>query len=260
MIKLIIDGQTIQVKKGLSVLQVAKRAGIEIPTLCYHEALTPQGACRVCTVEIIRKRWSSLSAACTYPVQEGIEVKTDSEKVKRARKIILELLLARCPNVKSIQDLAKKMGVKKPRFQVDNEECILCGLCVRVCQEVIGVNAIGFINRGTKREVTTPYQIHSDVCLGCTACAMVCPTGAIKIEDHKNLRKIPLWHTELKRKKCKVCGNFFAPEVEIDFLKRKKNELPQDLFEVCPNCRRSEWGNKLSLIKTNVPRNFSTKI
>ena len=125
MIKLIIDGQTIQVKKGLSVLEVAKRAGIEIPTLCYHEALTPQGACRVCTVEIIRKGGSRLTAACTYPIQEKIEVKTNSEKVRRARKIILELLLARCPNVKSIQDLAKKMGVKKPRFQVDNEECIL---------------------------------------------------------------------------------------------------------------------------------------
>ncbi len=111
MIKLTIDGQAIEVEEGLSILEAAKRAGIEIPTLCYHEALTPQGACRVCTVEIIRKEWSRLSAACTYPVQEAIEVKTNSEKARGARKIILELLLARCPNVKSIQNMAEKMGV-----------------------------------------------------------------------------------------------------------------------------------------------------
>lgn len=260
MIKLTIDGQAIEVEEGLSVLQAAKKAGIEIPTLCYHEALTPYGACRVCTVEIIRKGRSRLGAACTYPVQEGIEVKTNSEKVRKARKLILELLLARCPNVKPIQDLAKKIGVRKPRFQVDNEECILCGLCVRVCQELVGVSAIGFIDRGAERQVATPYQIHSDVCIGCGACASVCPTGAIKIEDDQNLRKIPLWHTELKRKRCKVCGNFFVPEVEIDFLKKKDLHLPQDLFEICPDCRRSELGNKLSRFKTTVSRNFLTKI
>lgn len=259
MIKLTIDGQAIEVEEGLSVLEAAKKAGIEIPTLCYHEALTPYGACRVCTVEIIRKGWSRLSAACTYPVQEGIEVKTDSEKVRKARKLISELLLARCPNVKPIQDLAGKMGVKKPRFQVDNEECILCGLCVRVCQELIGVGAIGFINRGTKRQVATPYQVRSDVCLGCGACATVCPIGAIKIEDDQNLRRIPLWHTELKRKRCKVCGNFFVPKMEIDFLKKKVDHLPQDLFEICPDCRRAELGNKLGMLKQQFPENFYPK-
>ena len=257
MVRLIIDDQEVEVEKDLSILEAAKKMGIEIPTLCYHEALSPQGACRVCTVEIIRKAHSILSTACTYPVQAGIEVKTDSEKVRKARGLILELLLARCPNVESIRDLAEKMGIKKPRFQTDDEECILCGLCVRVCQEVVGVSSIGFINRGVTREVTTPYQVHSDVCIGCGACAMVCPTGAIKIEDHQNLRKIPLWHTELERKRCKVCGNHFAPQAEIDFLKRKKDELPEDLFEVCPNCRRSELAKKLSL--TKIPRSFYTK-
>jgi NADH dehydrogenase/NADH:ubiquinone oxidoreductase subunit G len=244
MVELIIDDKEIKAKEGSTVLEAAKKAGIEIPTLCYHQALTPYGACRVCTVEIIRKGWSSLSTACTYPVQEGIEVKTNSEKVRKARKIILEMLLARCPNVKRIKDLAREMGIKKPRFELDNEECILCGLCVRVCEELIGVSAIGFVNRGTEREVNTPYEINSDVCLGCGACAVVCPTGAIKIEDIKEVRKIPLWHTELKRRKCRICGEFFAPEIEMDFLKKKDTRLGEEIFETCPSCRKKELGNK----------------
>jgi len=244
MVKLTIDNKKIKVEEGSTILEAARKAGIEIPTLCYHQSLTPYGACRVCTVEIIRKGRSRLSAACTYPVQEGIEVKTNSEKVKKARKIILEMLLARCPNVKKIKDLARKMDIEKPRFELDNEECILCGLCVRVCEELIGVSAIGFINRGIEREVNTPYKINSDVCLGCGACAVICPTGAIKIEDIKEVWKIPLWHTELKRRKCKICGEFFAPEIEIDFLKRKDTRVVEELLETCPDCRKKELGNK----------------
>jgi len=244
MIKLTIDNREVEAREGSTILDAAQKVDIKIPTLCYHQALTPYGACRVCTVEIIRKGWSRLSTACTYPVQEGIEVKTKSEKVKKARKIILEMLLARCPNVKKIKDLAEEMGIKKPRFELDNEECILCGLCVRVCEEIIGVSAIGFVNRGAEREVNTPYEINSDVCLGCGACAVVCPTGAIKIEDIKEIRKITSWHTELKRGKCRICGEFFAPEVEIDFLKKKDARLGEELFETCPSCRKKELGNK----------------
>lgn len=260
MIDLTINDQHLRVKEGITILQAAETAGIKIPTLCYHKALSWYGACRICLVEISINGSSEIQASCQYKVQPGMIVRTDSERVIRTRKIMVELLLARCPNSKEIRELADELGIRETRFPKRDEDCLLCGLCVRVCQEVVGMSAIGFINRGTEREVTTPYQAHSDVCIGCTACAMVCPTGAIKIEDHKNLRKIPLWHTELKRKRCKVCGNFFAPEVEIDFLKRKKDKLPQDLFETCPDCRRSELGNKLSLTKTRVPRNFLTKI
>ncbi|TKJ47271.1 (2Fe-2S)-binding protein [Candidatus Aerophobetes bacterium Ae_b3a] len=245
MIKLTIDNREVEAREGATILEAARKVGIEIPTLCYHQALTAYGACRVCTVEIIRKEWSRLSTACTYPVQKGIEVKTNSEKVKRARKMILEMLLARCPNVKKIKDLARDMGIEKPRFELDNEECILCGLCVRVCEEIVGVSAIAFFNRGTEREVNTPYEINSDVCLGCGACAVVCPTEAIKAEDIKEIRKIPLWHTELKKRKCRLCGEFFAPEVEIDFLKKKDARLGEEIFETCPSCRKKELGNKI---------------
>jgi len=249
MVKLVIDGQQVEVEEGLSVLEAAKKIGIEIPTLCYHKALTPYGACRVCTVEIIRKEWSRLSAACTYPVQQGIEVKTNSEKVRKARKLILELLLARCSTVKPIQDLAKKMGVEKIRFPQEDKKCILCGLCVRVCAEVIGADAIGFVNRGIERKPTTPFEIKSDACIGCGACAMVCPTGVIKIEDIEDKRKIDRWHTELERAKCKMCGRYFFPQATIDYLKKKGAEKVKNLLELCPDCRRDALIDKLNQVK-----------
>ena len=249
MVKFIIDGKQVEVEEGLSVLEVAQEIGIKIPTLCYHPAVSAYGACRVCTVEVIRKGWSRLTTACTYPVQEGIEVKTNSDKVKKARKLIMEMLLARCPNVKIIQDLAREMGVEKTRFAQEDEDCILCGLCVRVCREVIGADAIGFINRGIKRKVTTPFEVQSDTCIGCGACAMVCPTGAIKIEDIEDKIKIDRWHTELPRAKCEMCGRYFSPQATIDYLKKKGGGKVKDLLELCPDCRRDTLLNKLNKIK-----------
>jgi heterodisulfide reductase subunit A len=187
MIKFTIDGQQLAAEEGQTVLEVARRAGISIPTLCYHPALEPYGACRLCTVEIQWGRRSSLQTACTYPVQEGIEVKTMSPKVVTARKMILELLLARCPNVPLIQDLALEYGIEKPRFKTEDpdENCILCGLCVRVCNELVGTGAINFSGRGIGRVVGPPFLQKTRDCIGCGACAIVCPTGAIQIVGEK---------------------------------------------------------------------------
>jgi heterodisulfide reductase subunit A len=188
MIRLTIDGREVEVKEGTTALEAAKELGIEIPTLCYHEAVKPYGACRLCVVEVSKRKRSRLLTSCTYPVEEGVEVKTSSPKVIRARRMIAELLLARCPNVKRIQDLARQYGIEKPRFRTEDEECILCGLCARVCEQVVGISAINFVNRGTERQITTPFDISSDVCIGCGACAYVCPTGAIRVEDIEGRR------------------------------------------------------------------------
>jgi len=247
MVKLTIDGKEVEVEEGTSILEAANKVGIEIPTLCYHPAVSAYGACRVCTVEVIRKGWSMLTASCTYPVREGIEVKTNSERVKKARKLIMELLLARCPNVKTVQDLAKKMGVEKGRFPQENEECILCGLCVRVCEEVIGACAISFANRGVERKVTTPFEIQSDTCIGCGACAVVCPTGVIKIEDIEDKRKIDIWHTELERARCVRCGGYFSPLAAINYLKERGTEKIKELLELCPECRKKVLAGRLSM-------------
>ena len=185
MVNLAINGQKVEVEEGTTILKAAKELGIEIPTLCYHPALEPYQACRVCLVEVIQNGRSKLVASCGQMVAEGMEVKTHSEKAMNARKVTVELLLARAPGSEVIQDLAKKVGIEAPRFKTKDEEekCVLCGLCVRVCNEVMRVGAIGFANRGAKMEVTPPYKEFSEVCTTCGACAYSCPTGAITVEE-----------------------------------------------------------------------------
>lgn len=185
-ITLIIDGTERTAQEGMTILEAAQEAGITIPTLCYHKSVTPSGVCRLCTVEILKGGKSRLVTACTYPVEEGIEVKTNSATVRKTRKMLLELLLARCPNVSVLQQLGQEYGLKKPRLKkIKNEDCILCGLCTQVCQEKMGVSAINFVGRGVNRTVDFPFERMWDVCVACGACTYVCPTGHIQNEAHK---------------------------------------------------------------------------
>jgi bidirectional [NiFe] hydrogenase diaphorase subunit len=174
-INLIIDGVKVQADEDSTILEVAEFYGINIPTLCHHDELTPYGACRLCMVEVEDGRRTRLVTSCLYPVKEGIRVKTHSERVMKGRKLILELLLARCPNSKTLQDLASRIGLEQVRFKTENEDCILCGLCVRMCAEQMGSGAIGFVGRGQKREVVTPFRLASEICRNCGACMYICP-------------------------------------------------------------------------------------
>jgi NADH dehydrogenase/NADH:ubiquinone oxidoreductase subunit G len=236
MVNLWIDDHEIKAKEGSTILEVAREQGIHIPTLCYHDAVTPYGACRLCIVEIFRNTRSRLVTSCLYPVEDGLVVKTNTERITNLRKVVIELLLAHCPNVKTIQDLAHEFGVEKTEFELEDKDCILCGLCVRVCEEIVGVNAISLVNRGTKREAATPFYEASDSCIGCGSCSYVCPTGCIRVEDIGDKRIIPKWKAEFKLKKCQACGNYFAPEAQLAYL-QKVLELPKEEFEFCPNCR-----------------------
>ena len=182
MVSLIIDNQRVEVETGTTILDAAKAAGIRIPTLCHHRALAPYGGCRLCLVEISGR--PRLAASCAYPVEEGIEVKTASSRVLKARKLTMELLLLRCPNVPKLRELAEEIGVDEAvlkRFKPDDEKCVLCGLCARVCRERMAVEAIDFINRGYKREISPPFGEFSPICVTCGACEVVCPTGAINL-------------------------------------------------------------------------------
>lgn len=183
MIKFTLDGKEFEVKEGTTILEVARGAGIKIPTLCYHEEMSPYGSCRLCLVEVIKRGWPSIQPSCLYPAQEGIEVMTDSERVRKNRKILLELYLARSPDSEVIIELAREYGVRETRFKLDESNCILCGLCVRACEEISGRRAISFAHRGSKRVIQTPFGELAELCVGCKACALVCPTGVIQIDE-----------------------------------------------------------------------------
>lgn len=186
MVTLTIDGVKVQAEEGSTILEVAKFYGIEIPTLCYHDELTPYGSCRLCTVEVDDGRKTRLVASCLYPVKEGIKVKTHTERLIKGRKMILELLIARCPNSKTLQDLASEIGLEQVRFKMENEDCILCGLCVRMCAEQMGIGAIGFVGRGQKREVATPFSMVSEICRNCGACMYICPAVGVQCRGIKS--------------------------------------------------------------------------
>jgi bidirectional [NiFe] hydrogenase diaphorase subunit len=184
MINFTINDKKLQVEEGKTILEVALAEGIKIPTLCYHKELTPYGSCRLCLVEVVGGGRPGLEASCIYKVTDGLEVKTDTERVKKVRKIVFELLMARCPDAEKIKKLAAEFGVNGTRIELEQKEnCILCGLCVRVCAEISQRHAQSFSGRGVTRTVQTPYDKVSDKCIGCGACAYLCPVEALKIEE-----------------------------------------------------------------------------
>ncbi|MCJ7685442.1 MAG: 2Fe-2S iron-sulfur cluster-binding protein [Desulfobacteraceae bacterium] len=188
MITLTIDRKKVATEKGTTILEAAQQVGIDIPYFCYHKDMEPYGGCRLCMVEVTEKGSTRLQPSCAYPVKDNINVRTNTKRLMRGRKIIAELLLARSPNVDSVKNLAASFGLSKTRFTETDTDCVLCGQCVRVCRNVANVGAIDFVNRGRKRYVGTPYDLPSDECIGCGSCAYVCPTGAMNMEYENVLR------------------------------------------------------------------------
>lgn len=175
-----IDGKEVKAKAGMTLLDAARSAGISIPTLCYHEKLEPFGGCRLCIVELEMKGWSRLVVSCVYPVEKNLVVKTRSEKVDRIRKMIIELQMAHAPDAFDLQDLAKEYGADRNRFEKEPSFCIHCGLCVRYCAEVKKKNAIGFVDRGIRKEISFVPEIASKECWNCKECFPLCPTEALQ--------------------------------------------------------------------------------
>ncbi len=208
MLRLTIDNQPVEIPKGYTLLQAARDAkrGIAIPTLCYLESLAPYAACRLCLVELVSPRGSKLVASCAYPCEDGLVVRTHSDIVLDARRTVIELLMSTAGHLPMVQALAKEYGVESPYVPLEASDCILCGLCVRACREIVGVGAISLVNRGMARAVSTPLQISSADCIECATCALVCPTGAIRVEQFtRPARTSHTWASAYARWACRLC-------------------------------------------------------
>ncbi len=178
MVTLTINNQKVEVEENTKLLGAIEKLGVKIPTLCHHKALTPYGACRLCIVEVQTPgRAPAVQASCSYPALEGINVFTDTERVTRARKIVAELLLARCPESEVIKRVASELGVHETRIKKKYDDCVYCGLCVRMCQERMGRSAIGFTGRGPRKKLEAPFGRHNEMCWTCGACNFICPVG-----------------------------------------------------------------------------------
>ncbi len=239
MVEILLNGKKVQAAEGETVLEIATREGIEIPTLCHHPAVEATGACRVCLVEVSMNGGpKKILSSCTLVAENGMSVETHSDRVLRNRRTVLELMLSRVPGNPELQRLAEKNGVAaKPRFPEMNKDCILCELCVRVCDEVVGARAISFYNRGTELDVGGPFLENPEDCIGCGACVYVCPMDCIKMEQTFETRKIVKWNRELPMRKCESCGYPFMPNFQV--LRFKKwADIPGDFFKVCPDCRK----------------------
>lgn len=208
-VRITIDGRRRTAEKGQSILEVAREAGIEIPTLCYHESLKPWGACRLCVVEVKMGGRVRVVASCVTPAEDGMIVRTHSERINQIRRMIVTLLLARCPGVAILKNYAKRFGVKRVPFEKGDEDCFLCGMCVRACSEIVGVGAIDFAFRGVKTEVESPFGLTSSVCIGCGTCTTICPARTLTLE------KVFARQTMHRKKKqiigrCTICESYYS--------------------------------------------------
>ena len=174
-VTLTIDGATVRAPKGRSVLDVAIEYGICIPHLCHVPNLSDFGACRLCIVERVENGRSKVTTSCTLLVQDDMVIRTNTEKIRKLRRNIAELLVAEAPNSRAVQDIAVRCGVTKVRYPFRNKNCTLCGRCVRVCAEMWGARAIGFVGRGKERHVDFPFGVRPDFCKECNSCIQLCP-------------------------------------------------------------------------------------
>lgn len=246
---IIIDGKRCEAQHGEYILNVAQRNNIHIPTLCHSEALPGIGSCRLCIVEVIEHNRSKVVTSCLYPITSEIEVLTNTKKIAEMRKTIIMLLYERSPKNEYIQKLCIEYGVESTgRFTGDkSDDCILCGLCVKACEEV-GKYAISTVNRGVTKKVTTPYEEPSVDCIGCGACAFVCPTNTIKIEEGNGKRVI--WNKTFTLLECQDCGEYFATREQYDYAVKKAGF--EDDTILCDKCRKRLNSEKFKSIFEKV--------
>jgi len=261
MVTMTIDGKQVTASEGTFLLEAARTAGIEVPTLCHHEALEPYGGCRLCLVDVTREGWDGwckMVISCQYPVEDGLIVYTGSERVKETRAVVLDLLLARCPETPLIRRLAAEHGIEHTSYAVNPEptDCILCALCTRVCDH-IGVSAIATVDRGVGREVAPPFHEAPPDCIGCLSCAEICPTDFIEFSTSDRSRTI--WGKTFEMLRCPRCGRAHVTVEQADHFAGRGN-VPRTYFETCDACKRKQMAGTFTALSGGVPRSVDLEV
>jgi bidirectional [NiFe] hydrogenase diaphorase subunit len=234
---LIIDGTAYRVEAGQTLLQAAREIGIDIPTLCFHPALKPSGSCKLCAVEVTGKSGRHIAMlSCILKVKDGLEVKTKGPIVEAARTKAFKNLLRMAPQSTRLARMAADYGVD---LGPPPDGCVRCRLCIRVCSEIVGANAL----RMKKIDGVGYVKPEADRCIGCGTCANICPTGAIRVEDRENVRSVMI-RDELIGKhpleRCEGCGRWFATTRFIDFIEHRTAPHPhvKETHKYCPTCAK----------------------
>ena len=241
-----IDGKTVTVDEGATLLDAARAAGVEIPTLCHHDGLEPWGGCRLCVVDLWRPGWDEdwfkLVTSCNHPAEDGMKVFTSTERVRETRGVVLDLLLARCPDAPLIQGLAAEYGIEETSYEKreDPDDCILCALCTRVCDH-LDISAIATVNRGAGKEVAPPFHEAPPDCIGCLACAEICPTGCIPYENSNTRRSI--WGKEFEMLRDPKTGQAVITKAQAEFF-AGRGGVPGTYFETSDTTKRRETAGK----------------
>ncbi len=237
-----IDGKRARAAEGLSVLDVAREAGADIPTLCFLEGLPGYGACRLCMVEVAPPSGSNgrakIVASCAHPASPGLDVRTKTREVDLVRRMVMDLLLARCPDSDEVRRMASRLGVERSSYAPDSraDKCVLCGTCVRVCAQV-GPRAISSAGRGPSREVVTPFREPSSACVGCLSCAKACPTANIAYEADDG--RVRIWGREFEKVACPKCGRLGGTREQVAYY-AKRYGWDEATMALCDACKRAE--------------------
>lgn len=244
--QIIINGKTCTADAGETILAVARRNGIEIPTLCHSEALPGLASCRLCMVEVHERGRRKQVTSCIYTVSDGMEVNTESEEIVRNRKTLLKMYHLMAPESKRVKALLSYYHVDKiDRLTADTDnKCVLCGLCAKACAE-LGTNAISTLNRGSDKKIGTAFEEAPASCIGCGSCVSVCPTDAITMTEANGQRTI--WGKTFDLLRCQDCGEYFTTPEALEHVRHKLGELTGNLKELqlCEHCKAKKTAAKL---------------
>lgn len=233
--KITINGTAVDVSDDTNVLEAIRSLDIEVPALCYHPALSPAGACKLCVVEItMPEKQPRIMSACVLKPKEGMDVQTETERVHKARIRAFRKLARFAPESKKIQELAEKFNVQLGKVP---DDCIRCHLCIRACNEIVGVGAL------TTDDLGDVVPADGDHCIGCGTCVNLCPTGAIRMADKKDQRMIYIRDTVIGRStlvKCEACGRMFATQKFLSRVEEWTADHPhvKEPHQYCPTCAK----------------------